>query len=352
MLRRDRFFITALVASAAAHFAALFGIPPLDAGRSSVEAVVSPPIEARLVAPPPAPAPAAERPSRPATPARAAKPRRMPAPVPLGQDAVVPKYEYTEVPIEPVATGVPEAPIASADAAPDARAAAVETDAAPPEYPLRHATLVFDLYYGVQPSKVGQVTHTWTRDGDDYRIETVAEAVGFVSWFLGGRLVQRSSGVVAAGGLLPTAYQAELGTRERTETAHFDWTARKLALAAKGESRFLDLPDGAQDPLSMLHQLYFMTPLPEAKQLDIATGRKLYRYLYRTVGEAQFETPIGIVRALHLRRQDPDGAKMDVWLDLDRELLPARIHVVDRKGRVLEQVIREARLAAAAGARE
>jgi hypothetical protein len=151
---------------------------------------------------------------------------------------------------------------------------------------------------------------------------------------------------------VPTAYQAELGTRERTETAHFDWTAHKLALASKGERRIVDLPAGAQDPLSMLHQLYFMTPLPAAKQLDIVTGRKLYRYLYRTVGEAQFETPIGIVRALHLRREDPDGSKMDVWLDLDRELLPARIHVVDRKGRVLEQVIREARLAAAADARE
>jgi negative regulator of sigma E activity len=94
----------------------------------------------------------------------------------------------------------------------------------------------------------------------------------------------------------------------------------------------------------MLHQLYFMTPLPDAAQFDIVTGRKLYRYVYQMVGEAQFETPIGIVRALHMRRQDPDGSSMDVWLDLDRNLLPARIHVVDRKGRVLEQVIREARL--------
>jgi porphobilinogen synthase len=33
---------------------------------------------------------------------------------------------------------------------------------------------------------------------------------------------------------------------------------------------------------------------------------------------------------------------MDVWLDVDRNLLPARIHAVDRKGRVLQQVIREA----------
>jgi hypothetical protein len=273
--------------------------------------------------------------------------------LPIAQDAVVPQYDYPEGPFETVAAGASESPLESADAAPDdASSSQVDAKAVPLEYPLRHATLVFDLYYGTQPSKVGQVTHTWTRDGDDYRVEMVAEAVGFVSWFLGGRLVQRASGVVAPNGLVPTAYQAELGTRERTETAHFDWAAHKLALASKGERRIVDLPAGAQDPLSMLHQLYFMTPLPDAKQLDIVTGRKLYRYLYRTVGEAQFETPIGIVRALHLRREDPDGSKMDVWLDLDRELLPARIHAVDRKGRVLEQVIREARLGAAADARE
>ena len=182
------------------------------------------------------------------------------------------------------------------------------------------------------------------QDGRAYHVETIAEAVGFVSWFLSGRLVQRASGVFAAGGLVPTEYRAELGTRERAETAHFDWTARKLALASKGESRLVDLPAGAQDPLSMLHQLYFMTPIPEAAQFDIVTGRKLYRYLYQMVGEAQVETPLGIVRALHMRRQDPDGSSMDVWLDLDRNLLPARIHVVDRKGRVLQQVIREARI--------
>ena len=53
-------------------------------------------------------------------------------------------------------------------------------------------------------------------------------------------------------------------------------------------------------------------------------------------------------RAVQLSRRDADGERMDVWLDLDRNLLPARIHFVDRKGMVLEQVIREARVELAA----
>ena len=52
----------------------------------------------------------------------------------------------------------------------------------------------------------------------------------------------------------------------------------------------------------------------------------------------------GAVHALRFRRQEEGCTKVDVWLDLDRNLLPARIYAVDRKGNVLDQVIREARL--------
>jgi hypothetical protein len=112
----------------------------------------------------------------------------------------------------------------------------------------------FDLFYGAQPSKVGQVTHTWAQDGREYRVETIAEAVGFVSLFLSGRLVQRSSGVFTTDGLVPTEYRAELGMRERTEVARFDWAGGKIALASKGENGSSICPP-ARRIRSMLHQL-------------------------------------------------------------------------------------------------
>lgn len=346
---RDRLLVVAILASAAVHLAALFGVPRFDLGAASNAPPSPPPITARLVQPPPPPAPAARPPKRTAD-ARRARPRAA-APPPLVQSAGVPQYEFPEEPSDTVGTAVAVAP-AMAEAASAAEGPPAVATAAEIEYPLRHARLVFDLYYGAQESsRVGQVVHTWVRDGREYRVETVAEAVGFLSWFLGGRLVQHASGVLAARGLVPMDYRAELGSRERAESAHFDWGARKLALASKGEERLVDLPAGAQDPLSMLHQLYFLAPISAAAQLEIVTGRKLYRYVYRPLGEEQFETPLGVVRALHLRRGEPDGSAMDVWLDLERNLLPARIHVVDRKGRVLRQELREARLELADAAR-
>jgi hypothetical protein len=353
MRPNDRVLLLAAGASAVLHLAAIFGVPRFELGMPIDEAPAPPPIEARLL-PPPAPAPVAAPPRR-APEARRVPRRAAPAPLPLVQEAVVPQYEYPEGPFEGVASAAGDAPAEGVDAtageATAALDAALEPAPAPVEYPLRHARLVFDLYYGAQPSKVGQVTHTWAQDGREYRVETVAEAVGFVGLFFNGRLVQHSSGVFTADGLVPTEYRAELGTRSRTEVARFDWAGGKIALTSKGESRLVDLPAGAQDPLSMLHQLYFMKPIPAAAQLDIATGRKLYHYVYRIVGETHIETPLGLVRALQMRRQEPDGARMDVWLDLDRSLLPARIHSVDRRGMVLEQVIREARLELAEAAR-
>jgi hypothetical protein len=340
MRRSDRALLLAVVASAVLHLGALFGIPRFDLGVRIDEAPPPPPIEARLLPPP---APVAAPPKRTPEARRPAR-RAAPTPLPLVQEAVVPQYEYPEGPFEGVASAAGEAPAELADEPAGEATASAAAAPAPAEYPLRHARLVFDLYYGAQPSKVGQVTHTWAQDGREYRVETVAEAVGFVGLFFNGRFVQHSSGVFTADGLVPTEYRAELGTRSRTEVARFDWADGKIALTSKGESRLVDLPAGAQDPLSMLHQMYFMKPIPATAPLDIATGRKLYRYVYRIVGETQIETPLGLVRALQMRRQEPDGARMDVWLDLDRSLLPARIHSVDRRGMVLEQVIREARL--------
>lgn len=354
----DRALLLAGVASAALHLGALFGTPQFDLALREMDPPEPTPIQARLVQPE-APLPVVTPPAPAARAERARRHARQAAPPPFPQAPVVLQYEYPEPGLDTVADGAsstevsaePGAALASASDVPaEETGLPAEETALPAEYPLRRARLVFDLYYGAQPTKVGQVTHTWAQDGRAYRVETIAEAVGFASWFFSERLVLRASGVLAAEGLQPAEYQAEIGPRGRAEVASFDWPERKVALGAKGKRRLVELPAGAQDPLSMLHQVYFMQPIPEAARRDIATGRKLYRYDFRLVGETQLETPLGIVRVLQIRGQDPDGARMEVWLDLDRDLLPARIQSVSRKGTVLEQVIRERSLELVAAA--
>ena len=351
MTRTDKAFAAAVGLSVALHLAVLFGTPPvgLDWRYEAPK-----PLELTIVAAPPveiAPEPV-RRPAKKKA-ARAADASRASAPQPIAAPSVL---EAPSPDGEPLAVAAADAPSAGGEVATtSATESAAETKPVA-EYPLKHARLVYDLYYatvnsGNEATRVGELTHTWSQDGERYQAEAVAEASGLVSVFFAGKFVQRSIGQFGAGGLVPEQYTLDRGRGDQVERARFDWAAQKLALEWKSEARTVELPVGAQDPLSQLHQLYFMQPVPAAASLNVVTSRKLGRQVYLLAGEESIPTPLGSVRALHFRRQEDGGAKVDVWLDLDRNLLPARIYAVDRKGNVLDQVIREARIELAASTR-
>ncbi len=348
----DRIFIAAIAASLAVHLAALFGTPRFEFGWSaSPEAL--PPLAATIIArddPPAAraPAPPRQRPrSRPkpppptaVEPAQLAATSLLDAPSPDGEaDPGAPDRAASPAPPDSAELAGESAPIVEA--------------AGSAAYPLRRARLVYDLYYltsldANNATKVGEVRHRWSQEGERYEVESVAEAVGFLSLVFNGKFVQRSTGELRADGLHPAQYTLDRGRGDRTEVARFDWPQGKLALAWKGESRTLPLPPAAQDPLSLMHQLYFLQPLPASGTLAIATSRKLYRSSFELAGGQTLSTPLGTVRTLLFRRQEPDGAVTELWADLDRNLLPARVRAIDRKGNVVDQVIREAELEPAA----
>jgi hypothetical protein len=353
MHRNDRILAIAIALSLAIHLAALFGTPRFDFGWSA-DAEPPVPLEATIVAleTPPAravPAPPVRRPaSRPRPPSPAAPPPAqfassslLSAPSPDGDpapDAAVPAQEPAAgapaALAEPPPEAIPEAPAAAA-------------------YPLRRARLVYDLFYltsleANNPTKVGQVTHRWSQDGRRYEVESVAEAIGFLTLVFNGKFVQRSTGELRADGLHPAQYTLDRGSGGRIESARFDWPEGKLALAWKDQSQTLELPAAAQDPLSLMHQLYFLRQIPESGTLAVATSRKLYRSSFDLVGGETLIVPLGTVRTLRFRRHEPDGTTTELWADLDRSLLPARIRAIDKRGNVVDQVIREADLEPAA----
>ncbi len=338
----DRILAAALALSLAVHLAALFGTPRFELGWS---ADAPSPLEATIVAraaPPPAARPAPKPKARPRSPAPAAPAPFVPsslldAPSPDGEPAQdapgvaesAPAAEPTDI------AGPPAEPVAEA--------------AEPAEYPFRRARLVYDLYYltslaADNPTKVGAVTHRWSQDGRTYAIESVAEAVGFLALAFNGKFVQRATGELRADGLHPAQYTLDRGRGDRTEVARFDWPQRRLARAWKDKSLTLALPAATQDPLSLMHQLYFLQPLPASGTIAVATSRKLYRSSFELAGGQTLVTPLGTVRTLLFRRQEPDGAATELWADLDRDLLPARVRAIDRKGNVVDQVLREVEL--------
>jgi hypothetical protein len=350
MGRSNRILLIAVAASLAIHLAALFGTPRFELGWVE-DAEPAAPLEATIVAlePPPAktaPAPPARRPKSRPTP---------PAALPV-EPAEFPSNSLLEAP-SPDGDAAPDAPELAESPAPEAPAEVAgspgpepiaETPAAA-EYPLRRARLVYDLFYltsleANNPTKFGQVTHRWSQDGRTYEVESVGEAVGFLWLVFNGKFVQRSTGAIRADGLHPAQYTLDRGRGGRAEVARFDWPEGKLALAWKDQSLTLALPAAAQDPLSLMHQLYFLRQVPASGPLAVATSRKLYRSSFALVGGETLATPLGEVRTLHFRQQEPNGVATELWADLDRSLLPARVRVTDKKGNVIDQVVREVEL--------
>jgi hypothetical protein len=347
--RRDRLLFAALAVSAALHALLVAGLPQwrVDAPPDAP----APPLQARLLppavepAPPPTPAPrvVAKPRRRAATPVRPT----VPAPVVAAAPAVV-TYPAAEAPVEGPPGPVAQAAEASAaDAAPASvtEPRPAEPPAAPADYPLRNVRLVYDLLHGESRTWVANVVHTFRTDGTRYEAEAAAEGVGFVSLFYRGRFVQRSRGVIGPAGLVPEEYTLDRGRGDPTERAVFDWDDGRVDLAWRDERRTAALPAGTQDPLSVLHQVYFMQPMAFSSRLAVATSRKLDHHVYELLGDEDLQTPMGLVRALHIGRVEQDGSVLEVWLDRDRDMLPVRIYSRDRKGTILDQVVREVALA-------
>jgi hypothetical protein len=358
MFRKNRTLAVAAMASVLLHWIGFVAVPRFDLFRADAKEVPAP-LTAHLVrraqssiaeASPPVLEPKAVQQRRATARTRVAQvhaapkaaPRWIARPDDLGAVPPMPDGGFADAVTQSTPVGPTEEPTGELAAGRDDSATGAATDGqgGGAEYPVRRARLVYDLLYA--GGQVGTLTHTWATDGHVYRVESIAEGAGLVKLFYGGRFIQRSSGRLGAGGLIPSEYTLQRGSAARSESARFDWGAGKLSLAWKNERHVVDLPTGAQDALSIIHQAYFMPPNAPAAPLEVATSRKLAHYVYELVGETLIETPIGILRTVHIRRADDDGMRIDVWLDIDRSLLPARILGRDRRGFAFEQIIREA----------
>jgi len=346
----DRILAGAALASVALHVAVLLGTPRFKLFTLAVRDS-APPLEARIVTPaPPRTAPLA----RAAIRKQAAKPRSAAAPAVASRVEPRASESRAVIVLDPpppdggyadaaeATRGEQSAVLASGAADGADVAGGSNADATGSDYPVRRARLVYDLTFSGGPA--GVVTHTWSSDGRTYEAESIAEGAGLVKLFYDGRFVQRSVGMIGRDGLVPVEYTLERGSGARSERARFDWDAGRVTFTWKGERREAGLPAGTQDALSILHQAYYVRPSGGAGPVDVATSRKLGHYVYELVGERLIETPIGVLRTLHVRRLDEDGKHLDAWLDLDRNLLPARIVAAGPLGNPLEQVIREARI--------
>jgi hypothetical protein len=184
----------------------------------------------------------------------------------------------------------------------------------------------------------GQAEYTWKRDGDRYEITGSAQATGFFTVFLEGRIDQLASGRVTAEGLRPDKFTERRGSTPE-EGLVFDWESRTVQFRHGEQSRSGPLTDSTVDWLSMLFQLAQKPPTGDAMDLRVFTQRRLYQYRLLVVGAEELELPLGRVQTLHLRHEGNNASEVvDVWLGLEHHYLPVKLrYPVARNRLVVEQ---------------
>jgi hypothetical protein len=352
LFSRYRVAAVAVLVSAAVHAAVMMGLPQRIA---TLDDDRPPTYEASLQAVDPEAPPSTTPPLPVAKPkpraARSPHPRSRIAPPPAPPAAVPPPPEPAAAPpveptviakAEPAKVEPPAAPPATpgeklALAQPAVPVKALE----PPAFPTQALPPRITIDYKLTSAFAdGHATYRWQREGDSYRIESEAEAEGFFALFLEGRILQESRGTLTSAGLRPDSFSERKpgGPREGLE---FDWPARQVTFDRNGEKKTSALTDNTVDWLSMIFQLAHTPPTAESFDLQVFTQRRMYRFRLAVIGIEEIDTPLGHLRAQHLRHVDPENSKevVDVWLGIDQHYLPVKLRFpVARNRLTVEQL--------------
>jgi hypothetical protein len=345
-LSRYRVAALAVLVSATLHAAVFVSLPPRistpDDDEPATYSATLDPAAAQVTTAGTAPAPPHARPARPKSSHPKSRiappPRAVPVPemmVPVGHVALAPLAPAPVLPPEPPPPAEPPEKIALAQPATPVKALEA------PSFPVQAlpASLSID-YHLTSAFADGRATYRWTREGDSYRIDAEAEAEGFFTLFLEGRIIQESHGTVTGSGLRPASF-SERKPGGPPEGLEFDWPGHQVTFDRNGEKKVSPLTDNTVDWLSMIFQLAHVPPKAESFDMQVFTQRRMYRFRLKVLGMEEIEIPLGRVQALHLRHADPENPKevVDVWLGVEQHYLPVKMRFPAARNRLMvEQV--------------
>jgi hypothetical protein len=350
MLRRYRAAWVALTVSIAVHAVVVAGLPHVETvDRQLVRAYTATLDPAAVIVPAPAPL-AGPAPAAAPRVARAKSRPRAPAAPPLLE--TLPGTELAALAMAPAQAGetsgstssgsapVEAAELEPAPAKPEmlalAQPAAPIPALEPPRFPAEAFPAALSIDYQLTSAVAdGRASYEWQREGDSYRISGEAEATGFFTLFLEGRVLQESRGTVTATGLRPDRFR-EKKPQGAEEGLEFDWAANQVTFDRGSERRTTPLAGNTVDWLSMIFQLAHVPPAARSVDLEVFTQRKMYKFTLRVLGTEEIEIPMGRVKALHLQHAGNDAKEaVDVWLGVDYHHLPVKMRYPVARNRLM-----------------
>ena len=213
-----------------------------------------------------------------------------------------------------------------------------EESAAAQPFP-KHVRLTFVVHNGPGGSMTGEIYHRLDIHGGRYTLQSERQAAGLTRLRNSGRVIQTSLGKIGEGGLQPDSFEEEEITKSGKQSLQvtFDRATQQLRFSHGSET---PLPADAQDSLSFMYQLSQVPMNAEFFPLPVSDATQLQQYQIEIGAKENIATPMGKVRALHLRKMHADGeAYFEIWLGLEYRLLPVKFSRVDESGDVTEQFV-------------
>ena len=206
----------------------------------------------------------------------------------------------------------------------------------------KHLQLTFTVFRGADISKVGELRHQLDIDGDKYNLRASQQTTGLTSLLKKDRLNQTSRGKISDHGMRPELFREEKisGGGKQNLQATFDWSTQQLSYLIGGHTA---LPADAQDSLSFMYQLSLLSIRSlhmEFFPLPISDGSQLELHQIEIGTTEDISTPMGKMRALHLRKMHSQGeAYFEIWLGMEYRLLPVKFRQVDSSGNEVEEFV-------------
>ncbi len=192
-----------------------------------------------------------------------------------------------------------------------------------------------DLVYRAKAAgiNIGTLNRELRNKGDGiYTVTSETNATGIAAILLNDTYREKSEFRVANGMIYPISYhQAPDKKPEKARIASFDWEKKKVSL---NNNRVYDILPGVQDPASFL--FFWMLSPPEQAQtgkISLVDGKRMKEFEFQVVGEEQYPSLWGEIRALHIKRQVKGEAKkvLHMWLAMDHNYIPVKLENVRPK---------------------
>lgn len=190
---------------------------------------------------------------------------------------------------------------------------------------------------------LANITETYTRTQDSYRLESVTTAIGLLARIKPETIRVTSYGKITPEGLMPLVYTLTRKVdTDKNASAKFNWEDNILTHIDYKGVNDMPLPKGTQDRLSLLYQLPFLAKSNQSQfTLSITDGNNLEKYYFSLSPEVQnIRVPLGTYKTRYFSNT-PIGeeVKYELWMATEHDNFPCKIIVTDSSGGSLTQVL-------------